>query len=166
MARRKHKKAGLSPGSVIFTGDRKVEKVHIHYIEYNEKELKEIQVDNQKLSNLYHPDGTRIQWYDFRGLHDTELIEEVGRLFNVHPLILEDVVDTQQRAKFEEYTGGNFVTLRSLAFNSRTRKVSTEQVALYFGEGFLLSFQEDVTDLFVDLADEHCVRHGDVVSAR
>lgn len=147
MAKRK-KKAGLPPGSVIFTGSQKVEKVFIHYLQYDAENLKLATSDNQS-KIVFHPSTDEtVDWYDLKGLHDTILIESLGKTFNIHPLILEDIADINQRPKFEEYEEGIFITLRALAFDQNTLKVKTEQVALYFRKGLLISFQEDETDLF------------------
>lgn len=143
-----HKREGLPPGSVIFSGHRKVEKINIHYLEYNESEINEQTVDNQTITDFHQPDERYIQWYDIRGLHDTILIEEMGRLFDVHPLVLEDVAGLELRPKFEEYDNGNFVTIVALRFDKKSCEVQKEQVALYFGDGFVLTFQERDEDLF------------------
>ncbi|MCB9081498.1 MAG: magnesium/cobalt transporter CorA [Lewinellaceae bacterium] len=153
MPQRIRKKAGLPPGSVVFTGKRKVEHIDIHYLEYNEGEILEQHLDNRNIRSCHVPRPDRVQWYDMRGLHDTELIEAIGSTFEVHPLVLEDIANTQQRPKFEEYDGGIFLVLQALRFDEAEVKVITEQVSLYFGEGFLLSFQEDAEDLFEKIRD-------------
>ena len=142
------KKIGLPPGSVIFTGNRKVEKVFIHYLQYDGEELNEKTLDNQKDIIFQQASDEKMDWYDIRGLHDTQLIELLGQTFSVHPLILEDVADIQQRPKFEEYEKGNFVIIRALSFDQVSLEVKTEQVAFYFRKGLLISFQETASDLF------------------
>ena len=147
--RKKRKKAGLPPGSVVFTGNQKVEKVFIHYFQYDPENLIEDAFDNHK-EIIFNPSpDEKVDWYDIRGLHDTQLIELLGKTFEIHSLVLEDVADIHQRPKFEEYTNGNFIVLRALAFDKEIREVTTEQVALYFRKGFLISFQEAETDLFL-----------------
>ncbi|MEZ5042471.1 MAG: magnesium/cobalt transporter CorA [Saprospiraceae bacterium] len=160
MSKKKRKKAGLPPGSVVFTGKRKVEKINIHYLQYNEFEIKEANLDNQSISSFHAPVDQFVQWYDLRGLHDTALIEEIGKVFNVHPLALEDIADTHQRPKLDEYDGGVFISLKALSFLSDTKEVKTEQVSLYFGKSFLLSFQEDETDLFLKVRERLQLGNG------
>ena len=92
-----------------------------------------------------------ITWYDVRGVHDLELIGKIGEKFAIHPLALEDIVDTQQRPKFEEYETGIFFTLRSLSFKENNLELQTEQISIYVGNKFLLSFQEDDDDLFTEI---------------
>lgn len=145
---KKKRQPGLPPGSIIFTGKRKVEKILIHYLAYDDSSLKEQQVDNQSMQVFHQPQEGKVQWYDFRGLHDTQMIAEVGRVFGVHPLVLEDIADTDQRPKIEENPQGIFLVVHALRFDPHTEKAHKEQVAIYFGEGYVLSFQEDETDLF------------------
>ena len=145
---RKTKKVGLVPGSVVFTGNQKVEKVFIHYLQYDAQGLKEKTLDNHDTITFHQSAENQVDWYDLRGLHDTHLIEQLGKTFNIHPLVLEDIADVNQRPKFEEYLKGNFIILRALAFDKTTLEVKTEQVGVYFSKGLLISFQENDSDLF------------------
>ncbi|PSR12173.1 MAG: magnesium and cobalt transport protein CorA [Bacteroidetes bacterium] len=148
MKKKQKRKIGAHPGAVVFTGNRKVEKISIHYLEYNEATVNSQDLDNQSITSFHEPVDNLIQWYDVRGLHDTALIEEFGRVFNVHPLALEDVADTQQRPKLDEYPGGIFITIRALRFIAAERRVESEHIALYMGPAYVLSFQENEVDCF------------------
>lgn len=145
--RKARKKIGLPPGSVIFTGNQKVEEVQIHYLKYNAVQIQDTQFTNHSDITL-QDNKSFIDWYDIRGIHDTSLIETIGNTFQIHPLILEDIVDTQQRAKFEEYENGLFIILKALNFDAPTQTVIREQIALFFRKGVVITFQEDHTDLF------------------
>ncbi len=147
MAKRK-KKVGLPPGSIIFTGNQKVEKVLLHYLQYDSEQFKEDTFDNHSELILANDDESIVDWYDIRGLHDTGLIETLGKQFQVHPLILEDVVDTHQRPKYEEYPKGVFLIVHAIHFDADKVEISKEQVGIYFRKGLILSFQESDTDLF------------------
>lgn len=142
------KKAGLPPGFVIFTGNQKVEKVQIHYLKYNAEEFEEENLDNHSSIVFQESKEEIIDWYDIRGIHDTKLIEQVGVIFGLHALTLEDIVDIHQRPKYEEYETGVFLILKALSFEVNSQKVITEQIALYFKKGVVLTFQEDHTDIF------------------
>jgi magnesium transporter len=146
--RNQKKKKGLSPGSVIFTGNQKVDKVLIHYMQYNSEVLIEKQLDSHTDSKLNQSPADKVDWYDVRGMHDTQLVEQFGNNFDIHPLILEAAVDTHQRSKFDEHEKGNFITLRAIQFDKENIKIKKEHVAIYFNEGFLVSFQESDSDLF------------------
>jgi magnesium transporter len=142
----KKRKTGIAPGTVLFTGHRKVEHVNIHYIEFNEDFFHHENKSNTKLESLYEPHDGVIQWYDIRGLHDIELIEQLGHIFGIHPMALEEIADVHQRPKYEEYASGIFIVLNSLSSENQT--LNKEYLTIYFGEGYVLSFQEEETDVF------------------
>ncbi len=160
-----NKQAGLPPGSIVFTGDKKIEKMGLHYLKYDNASF---EVVTAKTENevVFHPnDPQKIEWYDFRGVHDTEIMKQVGETFQIHPLILEDVSDVNQRPKFEEYAEGNFLIVKALHFDASTKKVSIEQVAIFFRKGLVITFHEEGTDLFKVVRNriEHGkgrIRHG------
>ena len=140
------RKTGLPPGTLIFTGRKKVEETYVTLVQFNA----EGQIFEQHVKEtLPTPEeGAFVSWYDIRGLHNVELIQAIGDRFDIHPLVLEDVLDTQQRPKFEEHEAGVFLTVQSLSFDREKLEIKTEQVAIYAGKGFVLSFQEDEDDLF------------------
>jgi len=148
MKKKVRKKLGLPPGSVIFTGKQKIDQVLINYLEYNEENYRTESPENSSLATLHQPVDDLVQWYDIRGLHDVDIIQKIGITFNLHPLVLEDIVDTQQRPKYEEYDHGIIIVLKALLFDATKIAVKTEQISIYLGPNFLLSFQEDETDLF------------------
>ena len=153
MNKHKRKKLGLPPGTIVFTGKRKVEKIIIHYLQYDLDNYTEQTLDNQIITKFHNPVDHVVQWYDIRGLHDTELIEAFGKVFNLHRLALEDIADPFQRPKFDQFEDGFLVTAKALAFQPETAKIRTEQVAIYCGKGFVLSFQEDEADLFFHIKE-------------
>lgn len=146
--KRKPKTTGLPPGSVIFTGNKKVEKILIHYLQYDSETLEEKVIDSHEENIFHQSPEDKVDWYDMRGIHDSELIQLIGQTFDIHPLILEDVADVHQRPKFEEYEQGVFISLRALQFDTESCKIQTEQVTLYFCKGFIATFQENESDLF------------------
>ncbi|KAA3627404.1 MAG: magnesium and cobalt transport protein CorA [Bacteroidetes bacterium] len=148
--RKKHprKKIGLPPGSVVFVGNRKVDKAFIHYLQFDSAHIEEKTFDNHSDITLHPSLDEKVHWYDIRGLHDTQLIEAIGKTFEIHPLILEDVANTHQRPKFEEYDKGIFIVIRALEFDKNNLETKTEQVGVYFKKGILISFQETDSDLF------------------
>ncbi|WP_350179201.1 magnesium/cobalt transporter CorA [Phaeodactylibacter sp.] len=149
--KKKRQNTGLAPGSLVFTGQKKMEEVQVSLIEYSTQG----EVREQKAKGKIPPSSEEavVRWYDVRGLHDVALIEELGNKFNVHPLALEDILDTHQRPKFEDYENGLFLILQALSYNEAEQRVMTEQVAIFFGEGFVLSFQENDTNLFLGVQE-------------
>ncbi len=151
MKHQKSKKVGLPPGSIIFTGQRKVDRINIHYLQYNETKCDAQILDNQSITEFHQPNDQYVQWYDIRGVHDTELIAEIGKIFSVHPLALEDIANTYERPKLDEFKDGIFITIKALSFDALTQTIQSEQVALYLGNGYVLSFQEAADDLFLSV---------------
>jgi len=142
------KKIGLAPGSVIFTGDRKVDKVLIHYMQYDEENSIDKEIDSHS-ENIFNASPLdKVNWYDVRGIHDTKLIELFGKNFSIHPIVLENIVDVNQRPKFEEYDKGIFIALRALSFNKKKNEVQKEHVVIYFNNGLIITFHETESDLF------------------
>jgi magnesium transporter len=148
------KQAGLPPGSIVFTGDKKVEEYGMHYVKYDYQNL-EVKLFQNEIKTLpYHPSSDRkVEWYDFRGIHDTELLSMIGKTFKIHPLILEDISDVHQRPKFEEYESDGFMIVKALTFDKTIKKVSIEQVAIFFRQGLVLTFHEEGRDLFKSIRD-------------
>ncbi|MDX1665902.1 MAG: magnesium/cobalt transporter CorA [Saprospiraceae bacterium] len=142
----KVKKAGLPPGSLVFTGKKKVVEPQLSLLRYDKEQIEEFSVVDAE--QLTEPQAGIVNWYDLRGLHDISLIERVGRSFDIHPLVLEDVVDINQRPKFEAYDAGLFLIFRAIHFRRERLRIETEQVAVYIGNDYVISFQEDEQDLF------------------
>jgi magnesium transporter len=145
---KKVKKAGLPPGSVIFTGNQKVDKIFVHHLQYRDSHIQESVFDNHRDITFHASKDEQVDWYDMRGLHDTALIDALGKTFHIHPLVLEDVADIHQRPKFDEYENGIFITIRALHFDPATLEIKTEQIAIFFRTGLVVSFQESDSDLF------------------
>lgn len=148
----KKRNTGLAPGTVVFTGDRKVDRIQVHYLEYKENHYFVQDLDNLSIKDFHKPNAEFVQWYDIRGLHDAQLIEGLGQLFAIHPLALEDIADTSQRPRMDEYSSGIFVTLKAMVFAPDSRSLKQEHISLYLtSDGTVLSFQEDADDLFASV---------------
>lgn len=142
------KNFGLPPGAVMYTGsDRNVD-VKVSYIEFNQESLKEEYSESAKKVILHPSIPNIIQWYDIRGLQDENLIKSISERFSMHPLAIEDATDVYQRPTFIEYANGLYVALKSIKFNQDTLKVEKQALSIYFGQGFVISFQEYSDDAF------------------
>jgi magnesium transporter len=146
MRRAKHK-VGLVPGTLVYTGEKKVEKVRIRIIDYDETQLEEQELETVEECFPFK-DKPTVSWINIDGLHDVALIEKIGKQFGLHPLILEDIVNTGQRPKLEDFEDHIFIVLKMLYYNKDKNELEAEQVSLIFGENFVISFQERVGDIF------------------
>jgi magnesium transporter len=98
-------------------------------------------------------DSSNVTWINITGLADVGIIEKIGTHFNLHPLILEDILNTGQRPKTEDYGDYVFVVLKMLYFGEETTKITAEQVSIVLGENYVLSFQETRADIFDPLRE-------------
>ncbi len=151
MAKRRNRKTGLPPGSIVYTGNHNVEKVYVHHLRFNEKTIEDIILDTHDQIVFEKEDKDYIDWYDVRGLQNTDLIKAIGKIFNIHDLILEDAADINRRAKYEEFPNGNYLIIKALSFDHQDCALDTEQVAIYFRKGLVITFQENKTDLFSEM---------------
>jgi magnesium transporter len=135
------RKAGLSPGTLVHIGERKTDAVKAAVLEYDEHNCSEtalIQLD-QCVAYLGKPSVT---WMDVEGIHDIQALEKIGGCFGLHPLVMEDILNTDQRPKLEDYGDYLYIVLRMLTIGSETGEIASEQVSLILGKNFVLSIQE------------------------
>ena len=144
--KRKHKKhnsqlnkIGAPPGTVVYHGEEQTNRVKITLMEYHETEL--IERDFYDLSEcLESVNDKYVKWINVDGVHQAELIEAIGKRFNIHPLTLEDIVSTSQRAKFEDYDNYVVSIMKMLDYNNE--ELRSEQLAIVLLPGMVVSFQE------------------------
>lgn len=144
--KKKLKRAGAAPGTLEYTGVKQVEHILVHQVKYSGEGISQSELEQGAMPEV---EQGKVNWFDVRGLHDVELIENFGKHFQIHPLVLEDILHTQQRPKFEEYGNEVFIVLSAVTFNVKTYELNTEQLAIYFGADFLLTFQENENDTFI-----------------
>ncbi len=149
MAKRKkskhHKKIGQIPGTLTYTGD-KTDELFIESFDYNSDHIEEKEIKN--VEDVFRYKSTNsITWINFNGLNRTEEIEKIGKHYNLHPLILEDIVNISQRPKIDEYEDYIFVVLKMLYYDDK-HQVIAEQVSFILGENYVLTFQEAEGDVF------------------
>ena len=134
-------KFGLAPGALIHLGERKTEQAAISLIEYGEAELVEHQFTSLEASRSYQA-RLPVLWLNVHGLHEPDVMAEIGRRFKLHPLVLEDILNTNQRPKMDDYGDYLFIVARFFEIDSEDRQIGSDQVSLILGPNFVLSFQE------------------------
>ena len=143
MASAKVRKTGLPPGSLIYTGAEKSEEILKEYYRYNAEHLEQISLTSEEPVNPnYH------YWLDVRGIHNPAEIEQIGKLFGLDPLLLEDVLDPDQRPKFEQTENGLFVILKNLIPTGDSSEYLNEQISIFLTDGKIITFQEFPNDSF------------------
>ena len=130
---------GLPPGTVVYSGDAQSEKVVISLIEFNEKEFIEKEFTDFD-ECLLHVKSDMVKWINVDGIHNTELIQKIGEKFNIHSLTLEDIANTDQRPKFEDYENYLVSIMKMLSHES---EIQSEQLTIILlDNNTVLSFQE------------------------
>jgi magnesium transporter len=152
MFRRMSAPAGLPPGTVVPVSERNGEKVRITVIDYDETRFEEKEVQSVE-ETLPFKDKPTVTWINIDGLHQPEVIEAVGKHFDIHHLVLEDIVSTGQRPKMEDFGNYIFIVFKMLYHDPRRDQVIAEQVSLILGANFVISFQETCGDVFDTLRD-------------
>jgi magnesium transporter len=141
------KKVGLSPGTLIHVGEQKVEKVRIRIIDYDEEKIEEREAETIEEAFPYKHTPT-VTWINIDGLHEVDIVEKLGTHFEVHPLVLEDVLHTGQRPKMDDFESYLFLISRMLSHNEDEDHISSEQFSVIIGPNYVISFQERIGDLF------------------
>lgn len=149
-ARKRAQKVGLPPGSLVYTGEKVDEQVSITIIDYDEQHYQEKEVAgfDQCLLVKDKPGAT---WIKVNGIHQVGNLEKLGECFNVHPLTLEDILNTDQRPKIEDFENYLYIVLRVINYSQE--ELSSEQVSLILGSNFLISFQESNGAIFAPILD-------------
>lgn len=151
------KKPGTSPGTLVHVGKKKIKKAKISFFDYNDNKLQEKTA--KKVEDVFDlKNNSNVSWINIDGLHDTEVINKIGQHFGIHPLVLEDILNTNQRPKLEDLGDYLFIVLKMIDYNEAQGGVFTEQVSLIIGKNFLISFQERIGDVFDPVRDR--IRNG------
>ena len=150
--RKKQKPAGLPPGSLIYTGEKKTEKVSINLIDYNAHTVNEREITNpEDCKELF--ESNTVSWINVDGLSDTALIQKLGDKIGLHPLVMEDILNVDQRAKLEEYDNYAYIVLKMFHVNNST-DISSEQVSIILAGNYVITFQEGIEgDTFSEIRD-------------
>ena len=149
--RKRYKRHNLltSPGTLVYIGPEIELKTSIKKVQFNDKTFTESPV--KSLGECLPAADGQITWLDVDGIHETGLIEKLGGIYQLHPLLLEDVVNTEHKPKLEVYdTGHLFLTLKMLHIESDSPlEISAEHVSFVLGANYVISFQEELTgDIF------------------
>ena len=152
LTKKRSAKIGLPPGALIHIGERKTEKVRIRILDYDEAQFEEKEAKTIEECFPFK-DKSTITWINIDGIHQVEIIEKLGNYFGLHPLLLEDILNTEQRPKMEDYGDYIFIVLKMLYLGEANNEIEAEQVSLILGSNFVISFQERGRDVFEPVRD-------------
>ena len=150
---KKQLQVGLAPGTLVHVGEKKAERIVISLCAYNSEELieKELQTVEECLAFKDKP-GMNL-WVNVDGLDRIEVIEKLGSYFKIHPLTLEDVLNTGQRPKMEDYDSYIYTVLKMILLDEEREEIIIDQVSIILGSNYILSFQEREGDVFDPLRE-------------
>jgi magnesium transporter len=140
-------KSGMPAGSLIHIGEKKVEKVKIKLIDYGASEYSEQDIENIEQCFPYKDDHT-ITWINIDGIHETDILEKLGECFGFHPLILEDILNTHQRPKVEDFNDYIYFVLKMIDYSAKANVISIEQVSIIIGKNYVISLQEKPLEIY------------------
>ena len=150
-------KTGMSPGTLMHIGDRKTEETRIRLIDYSEDHIEE-----KTLSDITDTfsckETSSVSWINIDGLHEVSLFEKLGKQFNFHPLILEDVLNTGQRPKMDDLETYIFLVMKMISYNEVEEDLVIEQLSIILTPNGLFTFQERPGDYFDALRER--IRQG------
>ncbi len=144
--RSQKKKIGAPPGTLIHVGEQKEISVSINLIDYDAENLLEKEIRSVE-ECIESRDRPTVSWININGIHDVNTIESLGKCFDLHSLVLEDILNTEHRPKIEDYRDYIFCVLKMIQI-APDGKLHSEQVSIILGKTFVLSFQEREGDVF------------------
>jgi magnesium transporter len=157
LIKKRSTKAGLPPGTLVHIGEQKAEEARITAIVYDEARFQEQEIKTVEECFLFK-DKPTVTWINVDGIHEVEVLELLGECFGLHPLVLEDILNTDQRPKLEEFGDYIFVVLKTFSYNDQSDELEPEQISLILGPSFVLSFQEREGDVFNPIRER--IRNG------
>jgi magnesium transporter len=140
---KRSKKAGLPPGTLVHIGERVPEQINISILDYDEWNFQERKTDNVAECLVFR-DRPTVTWINIDGVHCVEVLEKLGECYGFHPLVLEDVMNTDQRPKMEDYSDYLYIVLKMVRYSKDNGGVISEQISLIVGQNFVFSFQEGI----------------------
>jgi magnesium transporter len=150
-------KSGLPPGTLVHIGEKSDREIRISVTDYSETVCEEKEITALK-ECFYFTDPSIKSWINVEGLHEIEVIQQVGECQGLHPLVLEDILNTDQRPKLEDYGEYLYIVLKTFR-NDKGGDIVTEQVSLILGANFVITFQEGIrSDIFSSIRER--IRNG------
>jgi len=131
---KKSQKSGLPPGTMVYVGNKTEEAPRITVIDYDESVFQGEEVSSPE-DCFPFKDKPTVTWINIDGLRQLDVIEKIGKNFGFHPLVLEDIVNTHQRPKMEDFGDYIFLVLKMLVYDNVRKKIAVEQVSLILGKG-------------------------------
>ena len=148
----KKESIGLSPDAIQFRGEVKCTETKIRLIDYDPTTITELDISSPG-EVLEYDKSTTVSWLNIDGLQDEGIMNEISTGFDIDPMIISDLLNTDVRPKIHEYDNCIFVSLKMLRINYEIEKLESENIAIIMKENILFSFQEREGDVFDPVRD-------------
>jgi len=145
-------KAALPPGTLVHVGQERQGPVRINVLEYDAQGARALSQPGQDQMRGLR-DQPQVTWFQVEGVHQVEVIARLGEIFGLHPLVQEDIVNTHQRPKLEDYESYLFIALKDLDLPPQAGEIVSQQISIVLGKGWVLSFTEGGRDPFGGVAE-------------
>src|SRR3989338_1086212 len=142
------RKLGLDPGALVHVGLEKTHTVRVTVIDYDAHGHYETWEPHDLEEVVPLRTSNTVSWINVDGIHEVKVVERLGQLFGIHPLILEDILHAGQRPKIEDLGDHNYIVLKMLEAVEGDRQLDWEQLSMIVGPNFLITFQEREGDIF------------------
>ena len=151
LTKKSAKIVGLPPGELVHVGEAKTHEVKLTLFEYSEDQYHETEA---KSIDEFLPieEEDNILWFEVSGIHEVEIVKKIGEAFKIHSLLLEDVLNTEQRPKMEDFEDYIFISLKAFTTNDKD-EIIMDQVSIIAGDYFVISFLEGEKDIFRPIKD-------------
>lgn len=155
--RKRGKKTGLPPGSLVHVGSKISEKIKISLFDYNESHFVE-KIDVSVDECLVYLGTPSVTWINVHGISDPHVMETLGRNFGLHGLLLEDIMNSGQRTKLDNYKDNIYIVMRMLQLDPKSLKIDDEQISVILGSNYVITFFENGRDIFEPIRER--IRKG------
>lgn len=152
LSKGRSKKAGMPPGSLIHIGEKKREKPNITLYEYNEEGFEEKEIKNLE-DCLTDIKDSRTRWINVDAVSQAKVIEKIGVHYGLHPLVMEDILNTDQRPKIEDYGDYLYIVAKTLYYNDQANEIISEQESIILGKNYVITFGEKDGGIFHPLEE-------------
>ncbi|MGB5538867.1 MAG: magnesium/cobalt transporter CorA [Gammaproteobacteria bacterium] len=140
-------KSGLPPGTLIHVGEVLATETRVSVVDYTRERCKEhVAHSIEDITQYRNTDS--VTWVNVEGLINVELIDAIGQQFDIHPLVLEDILNTHQRPKFEQYDDYLFLVFKVVYSAEDGVSVNYEQASVLILNDYVFTFKEKQDDIF------------------
>lgn len=150
--KKRSSKTGLPPGTAVHIGEQKLETMSLTALTYSDQTFQEIQTDRVE-EILPLATNAAKKWITIQGIHHIEALQQLGAAFGLHPLVVEDIVNTDQRPKIEDYGDYLFIVMKAVSRYDPAQALMVEQISVIVGANYVLCFLEGTDDPFAGLRE-------------